>query len=163
MRRAERDGALGRDRFHLDRQRVDDRRDRVRNHPVVDPPAATFPLEQAGVMEHFQVMTDCRLGQPERLDRLAGAHVSTPSDQREQLQTSGIRQRSQLSGQGCGLVMGERRFEDRGAAGRHRDILTDPDIGATYRQMSIEGKTIMSDLTMSDCCGDDGCCCDDCC
>jgi hypothetical protein len=57
-------------------------------HAEIGPAPTLLPLDQACLQEHLQVVADCRLAQPERLDQMADARlgVGLGLDQAEQPQ-----------------------------------------------------------------------------
>ena len=87
-------------------------------HPVVDPDAALLAVEQAGLVQHLEVVADRRLRQVERVLQVAdaGLAVGVRGDQGQQPQPDRVGERLEQRRDPLGLVGVERLAGQRRAA-----------------------------------------------
>jgi len=106
-------------------------------HAVIDKRAPALPFEQTGIMQHFQVVADGRLGQLEGFDHVAGALAAGLGfDQPEELDAGRVAEGAEHSGKSFGVGPVDRLIEGRAARRfgplehrgfRHASILTHVD------------------------------------
>ena len=94
-------------------ERCAQRRELRRDEPIVDPLSASLTLDQAGFVQHAQVVRDGRLGQRHRLDEITVACLTTRlrSDERQQPQACRIGQRFEHPRELLSVVVHQRRLQ----------------------------------------------------
>lgn len=99
-------------------QRVAQPLDLLRFDAVVGPASPLLTAQQARFVQHLEMVADCGLGQPEGPGELRLAHLAAGviGDQAEDPETSRVGERTQRLRQLLGLLLIERREEQRRAA-----------------------------------------------
>jgi hypothetical protein len=102
-------------------ERVRERVERPRDDRVVRPGSALLAVQDACVDEHFQMVRDRRLAEPERLGEVADARLATGvrRDHRDEPQSRRIGDRLERPRELLGILGIERFTEQRRTARRH--------------------------------------------